>query len=80
MFEHLYNLPFSPSVFHKYYSSLCGFAQLQYLSPIVDSVIDLSSVYMCFLSSVFFKVQKEREAEGEMYKDKESFVTGAYRF
>merc|ERR1712212_867451 len=25
------------------------------------------------------KVQKEREAEGEMYADKDSFVTGAYR-
>ena len=25
------------------------------------------------------QVQKEREAEGEMYADKETFVTGAYR-
>lgn len=24
-------------------------------------------------------IQKEREAEGEMYKDKETFVTSAYR-
>ena len=25
------------------------------------------------------EVQKEREAEGDMFKDKEAFVTGAYR-